>query len=600
MDQLTTRLIMYSDRDQEGWTTVRYGRGRRRYFSPPPPPPESPRYARDDYAEVRPHGPRRCYTPVTREPRRRRAATHTTRRVPQRSPGPEQYLHHDSDSSSATDAEWWHAPRWQRRAASSQRLQQRQDAPAPRSADPDFGTKVRMLHKIIKATYHLQKVSQDEPPIMIARMTRILNSFIKPSSPSQNTSDLIAGNAKNWECTSLLLLKDHYTEVIDTQIAKLLALRDPAWRQPFSVAVNWAKRNLGRRLQAETVQQAEALLLIRVAESKSPSQEVHPEPTAPAPTDPQRRASPLPPPAPPSSLCRNRSTTSAGLQQISAAHRERETELLTPAPPRRKNRRPTQQLIATVTETTGDETLPTMPPAGHLEASSLSQDPRVPSTSTPVPRRKPFLNSSLEGDSVTEGGEISPLPGTNLILLDTSSEKMLTPTRHDNTIHKISKWYLSVKKKWLILGDANVSRLPPHQIPQLQIDSFPGATFSDLAGVLSKTDSNVKVQTVILSMGIHNRTVEPIEISIKQLQKLLRVAKAKFGQAKIWVPLINFSRALPQKEKENLRMINEVITDTCSFISELPSSQFSVEKDKVLWSHTTARRLFDHWSKILK
>lgn len=38
------------------------------------------------------------------------------------------------------------------------------------------------------------------------------------------TIDFIAGNAKNWEFTSLLILKDHYTEVIDIEIAKLLAL----------------------------------------------------------------------------------------------------------------------------------------------------------------------------------------------------------------------------------------------------------------------------------------------------------------------------------------------------------------------------------------
>lgn len=596
MDQLTTRLTMYLDRDQEGWTTVRHGRGNRTYFSPSPsPPPESSRYAR----EVRSHGRRRWFTLVTRGSRRQRAATHTTHRALQRNPRPEQYQRSDSDSSAATDVDWWHAPRRQRRAVSPQLRQQRQDAPAPRSADPEFGTKVRILYKIIKATYHLQKVSKDEPPTMIARMTRALKSFIKPSSPSQKTSVLIAGNAQNWEFTSMLILRDHYTEVIDTQIAKLLTLLDPSWRQPFSVAANWAKRNLGRRLQAETVQQTEALLLTRVGEGEIFAQD-HPEPTAPAPIDPQRRASSSPPPAPPSSLHRNPRPTSVELQQTSAAHREREIERLTPAPPRRKILRSAQQSMATMTETTGDGTLPTAPSVDHLKALVFSQDLRVPSTSTPVPCREPFRGSSQEADIITDCGETPPRPGTNLTLLNMSPEKVITPTRHDNSIHKISKWYLTVKKKWLILGDANVSRFPPHQIPQLQIDSFPGATFSDLAGVLNKTDSSLKVQIVILSMGIHNRTIAPIETSIMQFKKLLRVAKTKFKQAKIWVPLINFSRALPQKEKEKLCMINEVIADICSFIPELPSSQFLVEKDKVLWSHATARGLFDHWSTVFK
>ncbi|TWW67534.1 hypothetical protein D4764_02G0005750 [Takifugu flavidus] len=43
-------------------------------------------------------------------------------------------------------------------------------------------------------------------------MTKTLATSIKPSTPSDNTMDLIWGNAKNWAVTTLLILRDHYLE----------------------------------------------------------------------------------------------------------------------------------------------------------------------------------------------------------------------------------------------------------------------------------------------------------------------------------------------------------------------------------------------------
>lgn len=57
------------------------------------------------------------------------------------------------------------------------------------------------------------------------------------------------------------------------------------------------------------------------------------------------------------------------------------------------------------------------------------------------------------------------------------------PIRHINTTHKIKNWSLSVKEKWLILGDSNVARFPPFKISNLQIDGFPGATFRHKRGL---------------------------------------------------------------------------------------------------------------------
>lgn len=56
----------------------------------------------------------------------------------------------------------------------------------------------------------------------------------------EKTTALIAANAKKLELTSRWILQDHYMEVIDMTVAKLLALPDTPWRQSFCVAENWA------------------------------------------------------------------------------------------------------------------------------------------------------------------------------------------------------------------------------------------------------------------------------------------------------------------------------------------------------------------------
>lgn len=81
----------------------------------------------------------------------------------------------------------------------------------------------------IKATHHLLNVSGDKPPVTIENSTKTLATIIKPSIPSDNTMDLIWGNAKNWSRTTLLILRDHLSEVIETETTKLSAFMNPDW-----------------------------------------------------------------------------------------------------------------------------------------------------------------------------------------------------------------------------------------------------------------------------------------------------------------------------------------------------------------------------------
>ncbi|KAI4787551.1 hypothetical protein KUCAC02_036395 [Chaenocephalus aceratus] len=135
-----------------------------------------------------------------------------------------------------------------------------------RSEDPDFLLKAHCIHTIIKTIHHLKNVSAEDPPPNIARMTEHLSTVIKPASPRPNTQALIEGNAKNWSFTTMLILRDHYTDEMEAQITKLNTLSTHHWQNPLDVASSWARRNLGRRLQDETLVQTAALLTSEIVD----------------------------------------------------------------------------------------------------------------------------------------------------------------------------------------------------------------------------------------------------------------------------------------------------------------------------------------------
>ncbi|KAI4830372.1 hypothetical protein KUCAC02_002004, partial [Chaenocephalus aceratus] len=135
-----------------------------------------------------------------------------------------------------------------------------------RSEDPDFLLKAHCIHTIIKTIHHLKNVSAEDPPPNIARMTEHLSTVIKPASPRPNTQTLIEGNAKNWSFTTMLILRDHYTDEMEAQITKLNTLSTHHWQNPLDVASSWARRNLGRRLQDETLVQTAALLTSEIVD----------------------------------------------------------------------------------------------------------------------------------------------------------------------------------------------------------------------------------------------------------------------------------------------------------------------------------------------
>ena len=173
------------------------------------------------------------------------------------------------------------------------------------------------------------------------------------------------------------------------------------------------------------------------------------------------------------------------------------------------------------------------------------------------------------------------------------------PTRHLNTKRKMVDWGLVAKRKWLIMGDSNLSRIPSFQTPDMQIESYPGATFLHAEVLMKKTKMMIKVEKVVLSFGINNKNQKLKETAMKQLQKAVKAAKEKFPYAEIWVPQINYCKNLPVDQQLTLNNLNTYIGKNMGHIPLLPDEVFSVNRDLVHWTTDTAKAMLEHWMKYL-
>lgn len=137
------------------------------------------------------------------------------------------------------------------------------------SDDPDFSIKVRIIHRLIKSVHHLKNVSRDAYPPSLNKIAQNLMTVVKPAVPSERTQALIEGNAQNWAHNTVSILREHYSEAMEEELKSLFEFPKQDWRGPFEVATSWAKRNLGRRLQPESLEQTEAVIVARLADTRS-------------------------------------------------------------------------------------------------------------------------------------------------------------------------------------------------------------------------------------------------------------------------------------------------------------------------------------------
>ena len=613
--------------EEDGWSQVSYRRGR---LQRRPSQPRSMTRGEDDHPRQfqPPRGGRHTYASITRrdapQPWRRGHATWNRRGKP------------DHRNAGGGDNQW--QPRQQ---PIHDHITNGGSRPPARivSDDPDFSHKVRLIHRIIKSVHHLKNVSAPDAPPMIAKTTQSLANLIKPASPNDTTQLLLTGNAKNWEYTVMTILQQHYEISMNSNIHELAQFPSQDWQGPFEVATVWARKNLGRRLRPDTLHDTETFLAANLTHQQQPTgavraQSISPDTeTLPAgaqvQTDPRPHSvsTPLPPPPPASPVSVATMTDQRGGDWSPFPTEEDSTT--TPLPP------PFSLSLSPLPPSLSPPPLLSFPSPPPSSPPLFSPHPPPPSLSRLPPRSRKQQRGSSRTEQRTAGPtaeqhRLTPtLPRSSsvppLLTLDplqvevedtaalqetTTPKKKLQqpdggisfftpthrPTKHGNTGQRSKKeWVLCAGKQHLIVGDSNISRLPPFQRSDLQVDSFPGATFHHAEAIFRRSKGNRCVKSLILSFGLYNRHQKTRETTLKQLRGAVRAAAARFPDAHILIPEVNVSQSLPLQQRLNLRVLNDFIKNHFEFIPHLPSSDFETESGGVRWSSRTASRMLDHW-----
>lgn len=149
-----------------------------------------------------------------------------------------------------------------------------------------------------------------------------------------------------------------------------------------------------------------------------------------------------------------------------------------------------------------------------------------------------------------------------------------------------------------MLGDSNINRIPAHDNPQIQLDSYPGTNIYHFLKTCEKTIPNPQIKILILSIGINNRDQDPRQTSCKQLKALYKQATVTFPNADIYFPIMNFSPNLTSKQQSNLTLINNTIATFFPFLTEIPHDTFTTEQDNIHWKPATAKQIFDNWCAL--
>lgn len=471
-------------------------------------------------------------------------------------------------------------------------------------ANPELKAILKPMFTLIRMVHHLNNITTKEnkdPPKAFQNLEKLLMDTIKPASPNDRVQELLMGNAKNWMYTTRLILEEHYEFKIQETLGELMSVIEDDWHKPFEIAKGWATRRMGQRLRRETIIKAETL----VQEAMNVTSEIVGNSKATRDEKKYREAQtsydedfpPLPTPRGPS-VFPIQSTAKPQRSQT----RNNPCVVLDPIV--------TIETLPSADQQEADLENTKQNTKGHNESTEQSHIDdllllTVDSDSDSPSPYQGLLASPVRAENAQNDTQIQTPVHTLLQYSPTltpptqSSTPTRKPTRHINTKKKLIDWGLMVRKKWLVIGDSNLSRIPPFQIADLQVDSYPGATFLHAEAIIKKAKVNTQVEKVVLSFGINNRTQKFKETAIKQLQRAVKASKDKFPDAMIWVPLINFSTSLPVDQQRTLDKLNTYIHKHMRYIPLLPTADFQVERDATHWTPTTGKAMLRHWATHL-
>ncbi|MGL5566425.1 MAG: hypothetical protein ACRDC4_11955, partial [Plesiomonas sp.] len=501
------------------------------------------------------------------------------------------------------------------------------------ATEEEFKKKIRVFFKFLKAYHHELSIREleehDRQPDHLVRLARQAAGSIRPALPSMETDWLTYGNARNWLHTGTQILQGHYEQALWGARIDLQNEDQVRWNEAWEVAVKWGRRSI-KGLKNRTIglagDQVRAAMTGRPdlgttaagaqgpGRDQSGAQGEAPGPEIEVEVPPEKR--------------QLQEQGDQGTRPVASGSR--------PVPlPRRK--RPTGRR--------GIETPQVAQEQQRQVESAGAQQEQVPMVVEPQIEQEPLVGVT-EGDDLLEEGPEDLAQAQDLSLdgldigespvwlleedemqgldkdielskaVDTRESVPQAPqaekTReghketgsHNKSLHlnHVQKsgsklnWELAPVREILLVGDSNLGRIPVVRNRRIEIDSFPGANLAQAyALVKHRTLGGVEVKQLILSFGLNNRR-QGDRINLQQaIGRLREAATVTFPNAVIKIPAINFSSNLPEWQRTNLKIINELIMETGWGVPPLPDRSFRTEADGIHWTASTAEAMLQHW-----
>ena len=229
----------------------------------------------------------------------------------------------------------------------------------------------------------------------------------------------------------------------------------------------------------------------------------------------------------------------------------------------------------------------------------------IPSETLPPPQMT-HTSHDIDLNNQADEGVVQPsrrtAPVTARVATPPRADTQFTePLVHRRTERKIADWQLKIRKPNIIIGDSNLARISPFSDPELQVDSFPGATCIHVTSLMKKLNLHPEVETVVLSVGLNNclREQDPTT-AWKQLSQMVSTATSIFPMATIHIPLINASNRLTKRQQLLIQKLNSKIQEKLTFLDKLENNRFEAELlDPVHWTKKTADAILKSWRRQL-
>ena len=412
-----------------------------------------------------------------------------------------------------------------------------------RSRIPErFFSVTRAHFKVIKCLHHLQRLSQHGPSALFRFRNQLANS-LEPAFVSADFRTSLASLADNWSLSALRLLKDHYSLKLDEALSAIRDLPMPSdlLDISFSLVCSWARKQLGRKLQRETLSSAWSLIVTSC---------LHP----PSEQDVQGAQQPHP-------------SQSSSENAVVASPPE-------PCPP--SNR----LLESTVSINDAQDVLPTLPDASTFQ-------PAAPLT----------INSDLASRSIPAGVSTVPQQDdhTNLDASFTSigSDARSVTSRVGDPMDPTTVTATSAPSQCdvsLIMGDVNVASF---DYPRCRVVGLPNGRLSGLLHFartqLFPSTSITKVFVCLSTLDRRNRLITLTSTS----KSLLSKCHCLFPNATLFVLLCGVSSDFSPNERETQHEFSSFLRNkhpsNCIVLS--PPSSFSSSQD--VWSEEVRSATFD-------